>query len=306
MIELSNGHRFEYMAASGALAFDGKGWPWERPLKWLGAFDPFLFTCVIKTLTYNPRKGNLRWYNYSPFGCIRFLQGGTVNAVGLTNPGIDWWCKKIGPMVKREHGALVGSIFSDAPHASEAVNELVRMTWMLGRFDLVGLEINASCPNAGHDMIQNAEHVVRCCKAVKEKSRFPIILKLSVMHDIRNIILGIEGVVEALSINSVSWIHIFPRRRSPLAHLGGGGVSGKAAQPFTWELVKRLVEITSIPVIGPSMWEFDDIRRLREMGAKAISFGSIFLRYPWRPTLFVRKDKKEGVSQWNSCLRYSG
>jgi len=41
------------------------------------------------------------------------------------------------------------------------------------------------------------------------------------------------------------------------------------------------------------LWEFDDIRKLRKMGAKAISFGSIFLRYPWRPTLFVRKDMKK-------------
>ena len=226
--------------------------------------------------------------------------------MGLTNPGIDWWCKKIGPMVKQEHGALVGSIFSDAPHASEAVNELVRMTWMLQCFDLVGLEINASCPNAGHDMMQNAEHVVRCCKAVKEESRFPIILKLSVMHDIEKIVSGIEGVVEAISINSVSWAYMFPRKRSPLAHLGGGGVSGKAAQPFTWNLLKQLVKITSIPVIGPSVWEFDDIQRLRAIGAKAISFGSIFLRYPWRPTLFVRKDEKGGVPQWNSCSRQSG
>ncbi len=30
MITLSNGHKFEYMAASGALGFDGKGWLHER------------------------------------------------------------------------------------------------------------------------------------------------------------------------------------------------------------------------------------------------------------------------------------
>lgn len=304
MIELSNGYRFEHMAASGALKFDGKGWPWEQPLRWCGFLDPSLFTVVIKTLTCNPRKGNLHWYN--PFGCIRFLQGGTLNAVGLTNPGINWWCEKIGPKVNQEHIALVGSIFSDAPHTSKAIDELVTMAGMLQNVDLVGLEINASCPNIGHNTMQNVEHVVQCCKAVRKESRFPIILKLSVLHDIRNIIPGIEGVIEAISINSVPWIHIFPRRRSPLAHLGGGGVSGKAAQPFTWELVRRLVEMTSIPVIGPSVWEFSDIQTLRAIGAKAISFGSIFLRYPWRPTLFVRKDKEKGVSQWNSCWGHSG
>jgi hypothetical protein len=47
------------MVASGALAFDGKGWPWERPLVWLGLIKPELFTVVIKSLTRNPRRGNL-------------------------------------------------------------------------------------------------------------------------------------------------------------------------------------------------------------------------------------------------------
>jgi len=28
-IRLSNGHVLEYVVASGALGFDGKGWPWE-------------------------------------------------------------------------------------------------------------------------------------------------------------------------------------------------------------------------------------------------------------------------------------
>lgn len=287
MIELSNGHTFEYMAASGALAFDGKGWPWERPLKWSGLLDPSLFTVVIKTLTFTPRKGNLRWYN--PLGCIGFLHEGTVNAVDLTNPGIDWWCKKVGPQVKRSRISLVGSILSDDR------GKLVVMASLLSRFSLVGLEINASCPNIEHDTAQNAEQVIEVCKAVKLQTDLPIILKLSVMDNVGAIVPQLEGVIEAISINSVPWVHVFPHTISPLQHLGGGGVSGKIAQPYTWKLVEKLVGLTSIPVIGPSIWEFDDIEVLRRLGAKAISFGSIFLRYPWRPTLFVRKDKKGGI-----------
>ena len=95
MITLANGHKFKYMVASGALAFDGKGWPWERPLVWLGLIKPELFTVVIKSLTRNPRPGNLRWWK--PWTCVRLIPGGSVNKVGLTNPGIEWWCKKVGP-----------------------------------------------------------------------------------------------------------------------------------------------------------------------------------------------------------------
>ncbi|HEY4504003.1 MAG TPA: hypothetical protein VJJ28_02755 [Candidatus Paceibacterota bacterium] len=87
MITLANGHKFKYMVASGALAFDGKGWPWERPLVWLGLIKPELFTVVIKSLTRTSRVGNLRWWK--PWTCVRLIPGGSVNKVGLTNPGIE-------------------------------------------------------------------------------------------------------------------------------------------------------------------------------------------------------------------------
>lgn len=283
MIRLSNGHQVEYMAASGTLAFDGRGWPWEWPLRWVGLLDPSLFTVVIKTLTSKPRKGNVRWLN--PFRCIRLLRGGIVNAVGLKNPGIEWWCRKIGPRVRRVKIPLVGSIFSDD------IKELALMAAMLNDFDLVGLEINISCPSVEGDFLENTRKVIESCQVVKDKSHFPLILKLSVVQDIEAIIPHLEGIIEAISINSVPWRVIFPDRQSSLVHLGGGGVSGKRAQPFTWEFVERLIKITSIPVIGPSVWDFSDIEKLRRLGAKAISFGSVFLRYPWRPTIFIRKDK---------------
>lgn len=285
MIKLSNGHQFEYIVASGALAFDGKGWFHEQPLRWVKLIDPSLFTVVIKTLTYQPRKGNLHWYNqYSPWGCVRLIKNGTVNAVGLTNPGIVWWCRKIGSKVDQKKISLVGSILADS------AEELISMARMLNEFDLVALEINASCPNTEGDLLGNSQKIINGCRAVKKVSRFPLILKLSVVHDIRIILPGVEGIVEAISINSVPWKTIFPWEESPLKHLGGGGVSGKIAQVYTWGLVKEIADSYSIPVIGPSVWEFDNIRELKKIGAKAISFGSIFLRYPWRPTLFVRKD----------------
>ena len=284
MIQLSNGHRFEYMAASGALNFDGKGYLWEWIFRWFGLLNPSLFTVVIKTLTKEPRKGNLQWFN--PLGCIRLFSDGVVNAVGLTNPGIEWWCKKIGPRVNQDKISLVGSIFS------ENTKEIALMATMLNDFDLVGLEINASCPSVRKSFLEDTTRIVESCQIAKEKSRFPIILKLSVVHDVETIIPQLKEAVEAISINSVPWSFAFPNRKSPLAKFGGGGVSGKMAQPFTWRFLENLVKTTSIPVIGSSVWDLPDIEKLRGLGAKAISFGSVFSKYPWRPTRFVRKDKK--------------
>ncbi len=284
MIIFSNSHRFEYMVASGALGFDGEGWPWEKPLKLVGLLNPALFTVVIKTLTWQPRQGNYRWYN--PFRCVRLLPGGVVNAVGLTNPGIKWWCREVGPQVNSKKIPLVGSILGE-PY------ELVEMARMLNDFDLIGLEVNASCPNTNDDLLINTAKIVEGCRAAKSESRFPIILKLSVVHDIEGIVNKTKDIVEAFSINSVPWQLVFPGLSSPLEHFGGGGVSGKIAQQYTWTLVFHLSTMR-VPVIGPSVWEFEDIARIRGLGAKAVSFGSIFLRYPWRPTLFVRRDIKKG------------
>jgi len=283
MIRLSNGHSFEYMSASGALGYDGLGWPWEQPWRWVGLLNPTLFTSVTKTLTLRPTIGNLCWYN--PFRSIRLIRGGVVNAVGLSNPGLEWWMQTIGHRVDSTRVPLIVSI-------QGTPEELSFMAVALNRFDLVGLEINASCPNTGMIAWPETENVLTGLAAVKARTRFPVILKLSTRHDVQTIVPAVEAQIDAFSINSVPWEQAFPAEQSPLYKLGGGGVSGRAAQPFTWDLVQKLVSLTTVPVIAPSIWEYDDLARVRQLGAQAVSFGSVFLRYPWRPTLFVRRDRE--------------
>jgi len=297
MITLSNGHFFRYMVASGALGFDGKGWPWEKPLVNLGLIRPELFTIVLKTLTREPRIGNLRMWK--PWTCVQLIPGGSVNKIGLTNPGVEWWCKEIGPWLDFQKFNLVGSIFGTE-------EELVEMAQMLNLFDCVGLEVNPSCPNTGHAM-QTAPTIIKMVKAVKEASRHPIIVKVSVDQDYLAIALGLAGIAEAISINSVPWKTAFPNgERSPLWKLeqkvggGGGGVSGRPAQKHNWPAVQALAEQGALPVIAPSVMEFDDLDRVRLLGASAVSFGAIHLKTPWKPTSIVRKenrirDKKEKV-----------
>ncbi|MFA6526509.1 MAG: hypothetical protein WCT26_03825 [Candidatus Buchananbacteria bacterium] len=185
LIRLSNGHEFEYMTASGALGFDGKGWPWEQPWRWLGLLDPALFTSVIKTLTLTRREGN------NPVCSVRLIRGGAVNAVCLRNRGIDWWRKQIGPSINSKKIPLVASIFGEP-------EELAIMAQMLNDFDLVGLEINGSCPNV---QMPDTAKIIAGCEAVKKNSRLPLILKLSVTHDVVAIVKAVENIIEAIDIN---------------------------------------------------------------------------------------------------------
>lgn len=278
MITFSNKHSFQFMAASGALAFDGAGWPWEKPLRFLGLLDPSLFTVVTKTLTRQPRRGNLRWYR--PFRVIKRLPNGAVNAVGLTNPGIDWWCRQVGPRIS---GPLIVSLEADE---EKSTLEMIRK---VNDFPLKGIELNMSCPNTPSEGRRKSEKMIRVCYAAKRVSQHPLLLKVSVTHDYLGLSRALNGIVEAIAINSVPWAAIFPDRPSPLALFGGGGVSGKLAQPWTWEAVKQLAQQRQVPVIGPSVWNYGDIDRLFQLGAGAVSFGSIFLYHPWRPTLFIRR-----------------
>ena len=277
---------------------------WDRPLIAAGLIKPELFTVVIKTLTREPRVGNLNWFNpltwlpFSPWSCVRFLPGGSVNKVGLTNKGIEWWCEKVAPTLDFNKVSFVGSIFGNR-------KELLESTIMLNNINFVALEVNDSCPNTG-DAMQQAETIIDTSKAVKRVSRHPIIEKVSVAQDYLAIARGLEGVAEAISLNSVPYEMVYPNGpRSPLWKLmqrlkklnngndgGGGGVSGRPAQELNWQAVRDLLKQGSLPVIAPSIMDHDDLKYVRALGAQAFSFGAIHLWTPWRPTQIVQQEMK--------------
>lgn len=286
MIKLSNGHSFEYMVASGALAYDGLGWTWERPLVALGLIRPELFTIVTKSLTLHPRVGNLRWYK--PWECVRLIPGGAVNKVGLTNPGFEWWMRKVAPHVRKDGLKIVVSLFGE-------VDELLQMTERLVDVPIVGIEYNVSCPN--HKSITDS--AVEAVIKGKKRTHQPIILKLSADQPYLEILESVHNKIEAVSWNSVPWGVVFPSVKSPLSKLeqrvggGGGGVSGKPAQLYNWNASIDVENFfPKVPVIGSSVMEFEDMDKVREFGAKAVSFGCVHLRTPHLPTHMVIKEQK--------------
>ncbi len=150
------------------------------------------------------------------------------------------------------------------------------------------LEYFIRCPDKIHNCCgYSIEHII---KEVKCATSTPLILKLSVTNRIDFLLnSSIDECIEAISINSVPWSVVYPYKKSPLEKYGGGTLSGKIAQKYTRHFIKQLISMTDIPIIGCSVWDYDDIQKLYDMGCSAIAFGSIFLRYPWRPTQFVKK-----------------
>ena len=236
MIRFSNGREIQYFVASGALAFDGKGWIWEWLLVWLRFIKPELFGIVIKSLTKERRKGYLRWWK--PWDCVRLILGGAVNKVGLTNKGFDWWLQKVAPKLNFERFNIIVSLFGEE-------EELVYMAKRLNHLNLTAIELNDSCPNAGHPAAR-AEMIVKSAKAVKEVSRHPLIEKISADQDGVVIARELLGIVEAISFNTLAWAKVFPNEPSPLHKLekrvggGGGGVSGRPLQKFNWPFMELI------------------------------------------------------------------
>jgi len=279
VITLSNGASLEFLTGSGALGFDGRGWWWEYPLRWVGILNPHDFTVVVKTLTLRPRQGNLRWY--APWRCVRLIPHGTVNAVGLTNPGIDWWIRTCYPRMRRMELRTIVSVFS------ETVEEAHQFAEKLRPLTLDAIEFNASCPNVEH--CSTVSHNLAIGAALAGAGH-PLILKVGYDQPYVELAQALEGVVEAVhAINAVPWRMVFPDKPSPLAKLGGGGVSGEPIRPMVREAVANLVRHTSLPVIaGGGIYSLSDLEALWDLGARAFAIGTLFLRAPWMPNRLVR------------------
>ena len=289
MIRLSNGYSLKYVVASGSLAFDGKGWPWERPMVRAGLIRPDLFTVVLKTLTRHPRAATCAGPSPGP-ACGR--PGGAVNKVGLTNPGFDWWLRDVGPTLDYARVPTVASIFGDE-------DELAEMARMLDPFGLVGLEVNPSCPNTGHAM-QTTEMVVRCVAAVRAVSRHPVIVKVSTPAGLsgdrarparprrgggaqqRPLGAGLPRPAQSSVAAGAA------RRRRRRRRLGPAGAGAQLA---------GRAEIAADGAPARDRAQHHGIRRLgavRALGAGAVSFGAIHLRTPWKPTPIVQRDLAAG------------
>ena len=300
MIKLSNGHCLEFLAASGSLGFDGRGYFWEYPLRWLKILDTSLLTIVTKTIFLEPRKGNFR--KHTPLDVIKFISvdgevinpflallhrscvAGILNALNLTGPGFEVWLKRHYSVIRRFNNKVMVSI------AGEEEDCLIMVKRLQGLKNIVGVEYDSSCPSN----IEDTERVIRVCSAIKENSDLPLFLKLGYGQPYVTITKAVEGKVEAISINSVPWRFIFSDRESPLTKYGGGGLSGPLAQAFTRRMMDEIIDETEIPVIAPSFWDYDTFVNLqRHHRAQAFHFGSIFMFYPCRPTRYIRRWLKE-------------
>ena len=298
MIRFSNSHELTFACASGALAFDGRGWPWEFPFRWLGLLDPKAFTVVAKTITVDPIVGNLSLLH--PWTCVALLgekdnngknQLGATNAVGLTNPGALHWVTKCYPRAKRKGYKIAASVMANSVREAEILADELRP------LDLAYVEWNPSCPNVDHPHIP----LVGIAAALSHCGH-PLVAKLAKNQVEERFVKSIDPFVEAWhAINTIPWDDLYPNDKSPIEkyrHKKKGGVSGMQIHAEALRCVGLLKTMTLKPIIGGGgIFSLKDVNDFESSGVSAFSIGTCFMYYPWYPNKIVKEHKEMKLLQ---------
>ena len=278
MLELKNGHNFNIATAAGALAY-GNGWWWERyALIPLGIINPNLFTIITKSLTLYETKGNLKMW--CPWRCVRLLpDGSAINAVGMTNIGFN----KFYQDNKKYHIEKTKQpiILSLTPYS---VQDAITMAFWADSLDIVGIELNLSCPNIDANEHRSKLDIII---SMITRSRHPIGIKVEPHYP--SYLDKQPEIIDYLSWitigNTIKWSNLYPGEPSPLAKYGlEGGVSGNQLRPLTILAMKEWLSVhpNSKVMYCGGINSIETAVQAFEYGAKAVQLGTVFLNRPWR------------------------
>ncbi len=300
--------------ASGARGFFGEGYWFHR---FLPGLDYSGSTFVSKTTTLHSRAGNM------PLGAdhrpreivpkcvvVKPFKGVALNSVGLSGPGvnpllIEW--KRLASLypeklAEKGRGWML-SVMSVSPTPEERAEEMQQITSYIASHDLprnFGIQLNLSCPNVGLD----PAHLVSDARAQIESLALlevPLFLKVNVLFPVEAAVdltryRAVDGVIVSNTIpwgklpDRIDWKGLFGSDVSPLAHIGGGGLSGAPLLPLVAEWIRcaRKCGLSKRIIGGGGILSLSDAFALVHAGANAIELGSISMLRPWRVRRIIR------------------
>ena len=237
---------------------------------------------VLKSVTRQPRLGNV-----GPR--LVPTPSGMLNAIGLQNPGIDYYLEHEVRKFAGRPCAVIGSV------AGFSVEDYVEVAERLtARDEIDALEVNISCPNVaseGETFACNPNLTGQVVKAVRKVVRKPLIVKLSPnVTDIASIAREAEAAgADALAvINTVRGMAIDVERWKPRLGNVTGGLSGPAIRPIAVLAVYEVARAVSVPIVGQGGIETTrDALEFFLAGASAISIGTANFTDPRIPSRIV-------------------
>ncbi len=205
---------------------------------------------------------------------------GLINAVGLSNPGVEVMVEEI--QAAREKLAPLGvpviaSIFAETIYEFGTIARFISEA----RPDLI--EVNISCPNIDdrYRLMFAADPYVaaQVTRRVKQNTDIPVLVKLS--PNVTNIVRIAQAVVEAgadgiTAINSVGpGIILDIETCRPLLAHGSGGLSGPGIRPIAVRCVYEICKAVDVPVVAVGgVTTGRDVIEMLLVGATAVGIGS--------------------------------
>jgi dihydroorotate dehydrogenase (NAD+) catalytic subunit len=237
---------------------------------------------VLKSVTRLPRIGN-------PTARLVHTPAGLLNAIGLQNPGIDWYLEREVAKFASRPCAVIGSV------AGFSIDDYAYVCERFAaRDEIAAIEINISCPNVASEGETFAcdpkltAQVVSAARATTDKT---LIVKLSPnVTDIAAIAREAEAAgADALAvINTVRGMAIDVDAWRPRLGNVTGGLSGPAIRPIAVLAVYEVARAVRIPIIGQGGIEtLTDALEFFLAGASAISIGTANFTDPRVPERIV-------------------
>lgn len=223
-----------------------------------------------KSVCLNERKGY-------PNPVILTYDSFMMNAVGLSNPGVDNILDELKYAIKNSNVPVIASFFGSK------INEFGIVAEKISEAKPALLEVNISCPNTEDDLGRPfalfAETAAKVTRIVKNNTKIPIAVKLSPnVYDIKEIAKAVEeaGADAISAINTVGpGMTIDIKTAKPILANKTGGISGPAIKPIAVRCVYDIYKTVEIPIIGIGGITYGkDAIEMLMAGASAVGVGS--------------------------------
>ncbi|MEM4634025.1 MAG: dihydroorotate dehydrogenase [Candidatus Anstonellaceae archaeon] len=204
-------------------------------------------------------------------------QGTMINAIGLSNPGVDEEIEEIKEAIKLAGVPVIASVFATT---IEDFGEVVRR---MSEAKPHMIELDISCPNVhreGRMFSCYASDAASVVAKAREATKIPLSVKLS--PDVPNIgeiakecvLAGADCIT---AINTVGGMLIDPFSRRAILHNWFGGVSGPTIKPIALKAVYLIRKAIGpeVPIIGTGgVCSGLDAVEMIMAGATAVGIGS--------------------------------
>ena len=231
---------------------------------------------------------NVPWPG-NPTPRVTETASGMLNAIGLQNPGIDVFCERDIPFLKKYDTKIIVNV------CGKSAKDYCEVVERLGNEPVDMLEINVSCPNVKEGGIafgQNPKALEEITKEVKKYAKQPIIMKLSPnVTDITEMARAAEaGGADILSlINTLTGMKIDVYRKTFALANKTGGMSGPAVKPVAVRMVYQVAQAVKLPIIGMGgIMNADDAIEFILAGASAVAVGTANFHNPYATEEIVK------------------